>query len=199
MPLPIPRAVICSPNRHPGFFRPPSPPSPRFVNSLLACPLASLASQKVQPKKAEPPTIKNTANILNESGIQDDDDLLADFPNPDAIRPNARQSDASRADLSIHDDIEDKEEPSPEARKRTAQKNLDTIATLMAKQYGFSTDIATDIVKAIDGWEDRLAECQNTGNPTRLADIDESLRDFLMENYQTIQPLIDQALADKDA
>jgi hypothetical protein len=69
----------------------------------------------------------------------------------------------------------------------------------MAKQYGFSTDVATDIVKAIDGWEDRLAECSNKGNPTRLADIDESLRDFLMENYQTIQPLIDQALADKDA
>ena len=157
------------------------------------------APKKAQPKKSESPTIKESGNILNESGIQDDDDLLADISQPKGIQPKIRQSDASRDDLSFRDDLEVKEEPSPEARKRIAQQNLDTLAFLMDKQYGFGTDVAADIIKAIEGWEDRLAECSNTGNPTRLADIDESLRDFLVENHQTIQPLIDQALADKNA
>lgn len=58
-------------------------------------------------------------------------------------------------------------------------------------------EVATDIIKAIEGWEDRLAECGDMGNPTRLADIDESLRDFLVENQETIQPLIDKSIADK--
>ncbi len=151
------------------------------------------------PKKAgksEPPTIKESGNILNESGIQDDD-LLVNIPQSNGIRPNIRQSDASRKDLSFREDIEDKEEVSPEERKLVAKQNLDTLASLMAKQYDFELEVATDILKAIEGWEDRLAECSNTGNPTRLADVDESLRDFLVENVGTIQPLIDQALADK--
>ena len=67
----------------------------------------------------------------------------------------------------------------------------------MAKQYDIEPEVATDIIKAIEGWEDRLAECGDMGNPTRLADIDESLRDFLVENQETIQPLIDKAIADK--
>ena len=157
----------------------------------------AVSPKKAQPKKSEPPTIKNSGNILNESGIQDDDDLLVNIPQSNGIRPNIRPSDASRKDLSFREDIEDKEEPSAEERKRIAKQNLDTLAFLMAKQYDFGTDVATDIIKQIEGWEDRLAECSNTGNPTRLADIDESLCDFLVENVGTIQPLIDQALADK--
>ena len=157
----------------------------------------SVPPKKAPAGKSEPPAIKSSSNIIDESGIQDDEDLLANFTQPNVIQPKIRQSDASRKDISFHDDLEIKEELSPEARKRNAKQNLDTLASLMAKQYDFDLEVATGIIKAINGWEDRLAECSNTGNPTRLADIDESLRNFLLENYETIQPLIDQALADK--
>ena len=152
-----------------------------------------------QAPKSEPPTIKDSGNNLDESGIQDDDDLIAEFQPPKGTGMNIRRSDASRDDVSVRDNTEVNEEPSPEERKLVAQQNLDTLAVLMARQYDFDTDVAADIIKQIEGWEDRLAECKNTGNPTRLADVDESLRDFLLENTATIQPLIDQALADKDA
>lgn len=158
-----------------------------------------VATEKAPAGKSEPPTIKDSGNILNESGIQDDDDLITEFPQPNGAGMNIRESDASRNDVSVRDDTEVKDEPSTEERKLVAQQNLDTLAVLMAKQYDFDTDVAADILKQIEGWEDRLAECKNTGNPTRLADIDESLRDFLLENTATIQPLIDQAIADKDA
>ena len=152
-----------------------------------------------QAPKSEPPTIKDSGDNLDESGIQDDDDLIAEFQPPKGTGMNIRRSDASRDDVSVRDDTEVKDEPSSEERKLVAQQNLDTLAVLMARQYDFATDVAADIIKQIEGWEDRLAECKNTGNPTRLADVDESLRDFLLENTATIQPLIDQAIADKDA
>ena len=114
-------------------------------------------------------------------------------------RSNGSGMNIRRSDVSEDSEVKEVQEPSPEERKLVAERNLDTLAFLMAKQYDFGTDVAADILKQIEGWEDRLAECKNTSNPTRLADIDESLRDFLLENAATIQPLIDQALADKDA
>ena len=135
---------------------------------------------------------------LDESGIQDAGNIFADLSQPNAIRPDIRQSDAARENLSFRDDPEIKEEePSPEARKRTAKQNLDTIASLMAKQYDFGMDVATGILKQIDGWEERLAECSTSGHPTNLGELNEDLREFLMGNLDTIQPLIDQAIADK--
>ena len=154
----------------------------------------AVAPKKAPAPKSEPPTIKESGNILNESGIQDDDDLLVEMPQPKGTGMNIR-----RSDVSEDSEVKEKQEPSPEERKLVAKRNLDTLAFLMARQYDFGTDVAADILMQIEGWEDRLAECKNTGNPTRLADVDESLRDFLLENAGTIQPLIDQALADKDA
>ena len=51
----------------------------------------------------------------------------------------------------------------------------------------------------IEGWEDRLAECGPAGNPTSLADLNDDLQNFLLENKETIQSLIDQAIDDKKA
>ena len=158
---------------------------------------SAIHPKKAPTGKSEQPTIKKLDDSLDESGIRDDDLHLADISQSNVIQPKIRQSDASRKDISFRKDPEIKEEPSPEARKRIANQNLATLASLMAKQYDFDLEVATDIIKAIEGWEDRLAECSNTGNPTRLAEIDASLRDFLVENQETIQPLIDQALADK--
>ncbi len=58
-------------------------------------------------------------------------------------------------------------------------------------------DIVTEILKQVKGWEEKLAECSTEGNPTQLADINDDLRQFLVDNLTTIQRLIDKARADK--
>ena len=116
--------------------------------------------EKSRLKKSNP-----SGNILNDSGIQDDN-------------------------------LEIREAPSPESRKLTARKNLNLLATLIAKQYDFEQNFATEILEQIEGWEDLLADCGPAGNPTQLADLNADLRDFLLDNRATIEPLIQEARAD---
>ena len=151
--------------------------------------LSDNVSQKARPKKFNP-----SGNILNESGIQDDDDL--DLSRTNIIQPKTILNTAPRKAPVIPERIEIKEEPSPEARKRIAHKNLSTLASLMADHYHFDQDIATEILKQIEDWEEKLAECSTSGNPTDLTELNDDLRDFLLNNRETIQPLIDQALTD---
>ena len=122
-----------------------------------------------------------------------------DLSQSNIIQPKIILNTAPRKAPVISERIEIKEEPPTESREAIAKRNLSTLAFLIAGHYHFDQDIATEILKQIEGWEGRLAECSTAGNPTKLADINDDLRNFLLENQETIQPLIDQALAGKEA
>ena len=112
------------------------------------------------------------------------------------IQPKITQNTDHRKAHAIHERIEIKEEPSRESRENIAKRNLSTLAFLIAGHYHFDQDVATDILKQIEDWEEKLAECSTSGNPTELTELNDDLRDFLLNNRGTIQPLIDIALAD---
>ena len=56
-------------------------------------------------------------------------------------------------------------------------------------------DLATDILKRIEDWEERLADCGPAGHPETLADLNDDLRDFLLNNRASIEGLIQEASA----
>ena len=153
--------------------------------------------RKPQVGKLGKPTITQSETIRNESDLRDSGNIRSDSPKPSVIRPNISQNDVSREDLSFHDDLEIGKGLSAEERKRIAKENLDTLASLMAKHYRFDPEDAIDIIKQVDSWEEKLCECSTEGNPTELYQLNEDLRNFLLDNRGTIQPLIDQATRDK--
>ena len=147
----------------------------------------AVPSQK-QTGKAEKPKDNRFDTIRNDDyGIRDAEETFSRVPQPNAIPQNIRRSDAP----------EIKKEPSDEERVKIAQKNLKTLASLIADQYELDEEAATGIVKAIDDWEWELSNCSTEGNPTKLIDINDDLRDFLMNNHETFDSLIKQAKADK--
>ena len=73
---------------------------------------------------------------------------------------------------------------------RTARKNLNTLSTLIALQFKIDSAAVADIIKKVDGWEDKLAECSSAGNPDSIDDINNDLQNFLVENRATIEPLL---------
>ena len=56
-------------------------------------------------------------------------------------------------------------------------------------------DLATDILKRIEDWEEQLADCGPAGHPETLADLNDDLRDFLLNNRASIEGLIQEASA----
>ena len=150
--------------------------------------LSDNVSQKARPKKSNP-----SGNILNEFGIQDDD---LDLSRSNIIQPKITQNTDHRKAHAIHERIEIRKEPPTESREAIAKRNLSTLASLMADHYHFDQDVATEILKQIEDWEEQLAECSTSGNPTDLTEINDDLRNFILNNRGTIQPLIDKALAD---
>ena len=112
------------------------------------------------------------------------------------IQPKITQNTDHRKAHAIHERIEIRKEPPTESREAIAKRNLSTLASLMADHYHFDQDVATEILKQIEDWEEQLAECSTSGNPTDLTEINDDLRNFILNNRGTIQPLIDKALAD---
>ena len=109
------------------------------------------------------------------------------------IQPKITQNTDHRKAHAIHERIEIKEEPSRESRENIAKRNLSTLASLLADYYNIDQEVATEILKKIEGWEDRLAECSTAGNPTKLTEINDDLRNFLLENGETLNTLIKEA------
>ena len=151
--------------------------------------LSDNVSQKAQPKKSNP-----SGNIPKKYDIEDNDDL--DLSRSNIIQPKIILNTAPRKAPVIAERIEIKNEPPTESREAIAKRNLSTLAFLIAGHYHFDQDVATDILKQIEDWEEKLAECSTSGNPTDLTELNGDLREFLLNNRETIQPLIDQALAD---
>ena len=152
---------------------------------------ADAVSHKPRSRKSHP-----SGNIRNENGIEDND---SDLPKSKGIPSKITLDQPHRKAPVIPERIEIKEEDSAITRKRTARQNLNLLATLIAKQYDFDVDIAINILERIEGWEEQLADCGPAGHPQTLADVNDDLRDFLLDNHATIQPLLDQAIRDKDA
>ena len=84
------------------------------------------------------------------------------------------------------------EEPKGEVKidRKNAQKNLNTLATLIARQLQVDSDSVAAIIKKVEGWEDKLSKCSTAGNPDTIDDINDDLRNFLFENRATIEPLL---------
>ena len=84
------------------------------------------------------------------------------------------------------------EEPKREAKIEinNARKNLNTLATLIARQLQVDSDSVADIIKKVEGWEDKLSKCSTAGNPDTIDDINNDLHNFLFENRATIEPLL---------
>lgn len=159
----------------------------------------ALADAVPGKSKARKPEQGNIYNINQpdadpgKSGLRDAGNIFSEIPQIKAGRPNSRRPDASRKAPEI------KEEPPSESAESKAKKNFNTLVTLIAKQYDLEPDVVGDIIKEIDDWEYELSQCSTSGHPTELADINDNLRDFLLNNHATIQPLLDQAIRDKDA
>ena len=139
--------------------------------------------------RSKPEKSNSSGNIINENRIEDDFDL----PQSNIIQPKITQNTAHRKGHAIHERIEIKEEPSTESRENIAKRNLSTLASLLADYYNIDQEVATEILKKIEGWEDRLAECSTAGNPTKLTEINDDLRNFLLENGETLNTLIKEA------
>ncbi len=145
------------------------------------------AFQKPLSKKSNP-----SGNIRNEYGIEDDD---SDLPKSKGIPTKITLDKPRRKAPVIPERIEIKEEDPAITRKLNARKNLNLLATLIAKQYDFDVDLATDILKRIEDWEEQLADCDPAGHPETLADLNDDLRDFLLNNRASIEGLIQEASA----
>jgi len=140
--------------------------------------------------RSKPEKSNSSGNIMNENSIEDDD---LDLSQSNIIQPKITLNTAHRKGHVIHERIEIKEEPSTESRENIAKRNLSTLASLLADYYNIDQEVATEILKKIEGWEDRLAECSTAGNPTKLTEINDDLRDFLLENGETLNTLIKEA------
>ena len=84
------------------------------------------------------------------------------------------------------------EEPKGEVKidMKNAQKNLNTLATLISRQFQIDSDSVAAIIKKVDGWQDKLSKCSTAGKPDTIDDINDDLRNFLFENRATIEPLL---------
>ena len=145
------------------------------------------AARKPLSKKSNP-----SGNIRNEYGIEDND---SDLPKSKGIPSKITLDKPRRKAPVIPERIEIKEEDPAITRKLNARKNLNLLATLIAKQYDFDVDLATDILKRIEDWEEQLADCGPAGHPETLADLNDDLRDFLLNNRSSIEGLIQEASA----
>ncbi len=140
--------------------------------------------------RSKPEKSNSSGNIMNENSIEDDD---LDLSQSNIIQPKITQNTAHRKAHAIHERIEIKEEPSHESRENIAKRNLSTLASLLADYYNIDQEVATEILKKIEGWEDRLAECSTAGNPTTLTEVNDDLRNFLLENGEPLNTLIKEA------
>lgn len=146
-------------------------------------------SQKPLSKKSDP-----SGNIRNEYGIEDDD---LDLPKSNGIPSKITLDKPFRKAPVIPERIEIKEEDPAITRKLNARKNLDLLASLIAKQYDFDADLAAKILERIEDWEEQLADCGPAGHPETLADLNDDLRDFLLNNRESIEGPIQEASAGK--
>ena len=152
-----------------------------------------LTPEQLQARLDHAQELLNNITTL-EVKVTGGDDL--DLSRSDIIQPKIILNTAPRKAPVISERIEIKKEPPTESREAIAKRNLSTLAFLIAGHYHFDQDVATDILKQIEDWEEKLAECSTSGNPTDLTELNDDLREFLLNNRETIQPLIDQALAD---
>ena len=152
-----------------------------------------LTPEQLQARLDHAQELLNNITTL-EVKVTGGDDL--DLSRSDIIQPKIILNTAPRKAPVISERIEIKKEPPTESREAIAKRNLSTLAFLIAGHYHFDQDVATDILKQIEDWEEKLAECSTSGNPTDLTELNGDLREFLLNNRETIQPLIDQALAD---
>ena len=152
-----------------------------------------LTPEQLQARLDHAQELLNNITTL-EVKVTGGDDL--DLSQSNIIQPKITLNTAPRKAPVISERIEIKKEPPTESREAIAKRNLSTLAFLIAGHYHFDQDVATDILKQIEDWEEKLAECSTSGNPTDLTELNGDLREFLLNNRETIQPLIDQALAD---
>ena len=152
-----------------------------------------LTPEQLQARLDHAQELLNNITTL-EVKVTGGDDL--DLSRSNIIQPKIILNTAPRKAPVISERIEIKKEPPTESREAIAKRNLSTLAFLIAGHYHFDQDVATDILKQIEDWEGQLAECSSSGNPTELTELNDDLRDFLLNSRGTIQPLIDQALAD---
>ena len=134
-------------------------------------------------------------NIINDNIIinNDDEDIIID--NKSFIRNDSRKN-------SIIDDEDIKIDSYDEKKvKASANKNLRTLAVAMldhyGEKYGFDDDEIESIIKQVPDWELELASCSTKGNGTSMLTLNEDLRNFLLNNQNYMQPLIDQAIEEK--
>ena len=107
-----------------------------------------------------------------------------------------------RDDLIEKDDVKIKvKAPKPfnVEWKKVAKRNFDKIVELLVARYdedfGITKDEIEEIVKRVDYWEEKLAECDTDDDAAKLTDLNEDLKDFLMD--PKIQEGIDEVIARK--
>ena len=101
------------------------------------------------------------------------------------------------------DDIEIKNDDKNDAEKRKAiaKANMGTLVWAFTDHYGESEGLEmyeiSDILKRVDDWEEKLADCEQDTFGIRMQDLNEDLKNFCRENYSVIQQGIDELIAAK--
>ena len=175
--------------------------SPKEVGDIIQQSLGEPAGQgRVEPPKGKKPDfiineddiINDKHNIINEDNIINDKHNIIDEDDVIIDRPSVIKKDDVKIDV--------KDSSLNEAqRKRVAKQNYDTIVELMMAHYGeihgFTRDEVEEIIQRVEDWEEKLAECEPDDDARRLCDLNDDLKEFLMDSK--IQEGIDEVAANK--
>ena len=162
--------------------------SPKEVGDIIQQSLGERAGQgQVEPPKGKKPDfiINEDDIIVDRPSVIDEDSFIVDRPSvikQDDVKVDVKGSSLNEAQ-----------------RKRVAKHNYDTIVELMMANYGenlgFTRDEVEEIIQRVDDWEEKLAECEPDDDAKRLCDLNDDLKEFLMDSK--IQEGIDEVAAKK--
>lgn len=153
-------------------------------------------------RKAEEPKLKIIEKSVPHDDDAEDEPIVIGSRNSKPERPSVNDS---RDDIAVEKPKIRNEEANAVQRKKIAQTNLDTLVSAMAKRYDRIFKVSyeeayskiDEIIKQVDDWEEQLADCSTMDNGDSVDKLNDNLKDFLLNNFEKIQPLIDQAVGEK--
>lgn len=187
------------------------------VRDIIAQTLGGKSGRDAPPKDEAPKLIglDDSMRILPGDGkmelIDKDPDEELDIINEDEDGPFFKSQDEPllrsnfrKPDILIEKEPFGMEEKAPELdekqRKRIAQSNFSTIANAIFDHYGKANNLEReeieDLIKRVDGWEDKLADCEKEEFGTKLRDLNQDLKDFILDNPE-LKDGLEELLAQK--
>lgn len=172
----------------PGQVKPPKAEAPKLIEMDDSIILSG--DDKIELIEKEP---EEERSIINEI----DDEPLSKSHDKPRQSSNVPKEDPF-AGLEGWEIEEKKRELEQKQFKIAAKTNFDTIVSVMSSHYESSKEEIREIIRRVVDWESQLAICQTDGNGTKMWELNEDLKNFLVSNPE-IQAGIDELLARKKA